>query len=103
MPEPRLRVDPEDRLPGSSTGGRGPTRLPRPSRRPQPRRRGFLRQVASLLVLLALWTIIIGGGTLTYFALSLPDTSQLTVAERRPSVTILAADGSLVASLGDLF
>ena len=38
--------------------------------------------------------LIIGGGALGYFALTLPDTSQLAVAERRPSVTILAEDGS---------
>src|SRR5204862_3434790 len=66
-------------------------------------RRGLLRQAASLVVLLALWGAIIGGGALAYFALTLPDTSHLGVAERRPSVTVLAADGSLLASLGDLF
>ncbi len=62
-----------------------------------------MRRLAALLCLLFLWGLIIGGGALAYFALTLPDTSQLTVAERRPSVTVLAADGSLVASLGDLF
>ena len=40
---------------------------------------------------------------LGYFALTLPDTSELTRAERRPSVTVLAADGSLLATFGDLF
>jgi penicillin-binding protein 1A len=52
---------------------------------------------------LALWGAIIGGGVLGYFALTLPDTKQLTVAERRPSVTVLANDGTTIASLGDLF
>jgi penicillin-binding protein 1A len=55
------------------------------------------------LVLTALWALILGGGVLGYFALTLPDTSQLSVAERRPSLTILAADGSTIASYGDLF
>ncbi len=54
-------------------------------------------------MLLGLWAVIIGGVVLAYFAFTLPDTSQLTVAERRPSVTILAEDGSVIASLGDLF
>jgi penicillin-binding protein 1A len=54
-------------------------------------------------VLLGLWAGIIGAGALTYFALTLPDTKQLTVAERRPSITILADDGSLLATFGDLF
>jgi len=72
-----------------------------------PRRRGIgsviLRQAIKTVVLLLLWTAIIGGGVLGYFALTLPDTSELTHAERRPSVTILAADGSLLATFGDLF
>src|SRR5712691_7197424 len=95
MPEPRLRVDPEDRL-------RPAERRPQ---RPMPRkpRRGLLRRAAALGLLLFLWGIIIGGGALAYFAFTLPDTSQLTVAERRPSITILAGDGSLLASFGDLF
>jgi penicillin-binding protein 1A len=50
-----------------------------------------------------LWTAIIGGGALGYFALTLPDTSELTKGERRPSATILAADGSLLTTFGDLF
>src|SRR5215831_10243702 len=93
MAEWRLRVDPEER----------------PRRPPQrvPRRRGIgsviLRQAIKTFVLLLLWTAIIGGGVLSYFALTLPDTSELTHAERRPSVTILAADGSLLATFGDLF
>jgi penicillin-binding protein 1A len=50
-----------------------------------------------------LWALILGGAALAYFALTLPDTNDLAVAERRPSVTLLAADGSLVATFGDLF
>jgi penicillin-binding protein 1A len=46
---------------------------------------------------------ILGGGTLGYFALTLPDTSQLGVSQRRPTITILAEDGSTLANLGDLF
>jgi len=59
--------------------------------------------VAKLGLLLFLWGAIIGAGALGYFAFTLPDTSQLTIAQRRPSVTILAEDGSVIASLGDLF
>src|SRR3954451_16797948 len=59
--------------------------------------------VIRLFVLLCLWGLIVGGSVLGYFALTLPDTSQLTVAERRPSVTVLARDDSLIGSFGDLF
>src|SRR5271166_459463 len=93
MAEPRLRVDPAERL--------------RPVSNATPRRRGagggILRGLARVAVLLLLWAAIIGGGVLGYFALTLPDTSDLTRAERRPSVTILAADGSLLTTFGDLF
>jgi penicillin-binding protein 1A len=52
----------------------------------------------------ALWSVLIVGGALAYFALTLPPTSQLTDSQRRPSVTILAADGTtLIATFGDLF
>src|SRR6516164_6063021 len=72
MAEPRLRVDPLERL--------------RPVPNGTPRRRGagggILRGLARVAVLLLLWAAIIGGGVLGYFALTLPDTSDLTRAER---------------------
>jgi penicillin-binding protein 1A len=92
MAELKLRIDPADRIRSSP-------------QRPQPRRsgRGILGGLARIAVLLLLWTALIGGCVLGYFALTLPDTSQLTRAERRPSATILAADGSLLTTFGDLF
>src|SRR2546423_6542233 len=67
------------------------------------RRRLLSRSLLRLVVLLVLWAAILGGGTLGYFALTLPDTSQLGAAQRRPAITILAEDGSTLANLGDLF
>src|SRR5580692_9654987 len=98
------RVDPSDRGAGS-----GPRRRKRPNsppaRRSAKRGRGgrFLGGIFKLGLLVFLWGLIVGGGTIAYFALTLPDTNQLTVAERRPSVTVLANDGSLIATFGDLF
>src|SRR5882762_5582445 len=93
MAELRLRVDPTDRL--------------RPLPHRQPRRHGIggkiLGGLARIAILLFLWTAIIGSVLLGYFALTLPETGELTRAERRPSVTILAADGSLLTTYGDLF
>lgn len=54
-------------------------------------------------MLVFLWGAILGAGTLGYFALTLPDTAHLGTAGRRPSVTIRAADGSVLATFGDLF
>src|ERR1700686_4540543 len=94
MAESRLRVDPTPRLPP-------PQRTPA-ARRPA-RGGGFLRRASKIGVLVLLWTAIVGGVVLGYFALTLPDTGDLTRAERRPSVTILAADGILLTTYGDLF
>jgi penicillin-binding protein 1A len=100
--DPSLRAERGERL--RPAAPRGQMRRP-PHRTPRgkPPGRNFLRRAAKLAVLLGLWAAIIGGAALGYFALTLPDTSQLTVAERRPSVTVLAEDGSLIGSFGDLF
>jgi penicillin-binding protein 1A len=50
-----------------------------------------------------LWVGIAGAGVVTYFILTLPSTDDLTTATRRPSVTLLGADGALVATFGDLY
>jgi penicillin-binding protein 1A len=94
MAEPKLRLDPADRI-----------RLPPNRRAPRQRRAGkrIPPGIVKMAVLLFLWTVIIGAVVLGYFALSLPETGELTHAERRPSVTILAADGSLLTTYGDLF
>jgi penicillin-binding protein 1A len=54
-------------------------------------------------VLAGLWATIALAGLFAYFAATLPDISDLAVAERRPSVTMLAADGSLLATFGEFF
>jgi penicillin-binding protein 1A len=83
-----------DRAPRDALRGPGSWR-PRP-----PKARGG---VARFILLAGLWCFIAGLAALGYFALTLPDTRDLTVAQRRPSMTLLAADGSLVATYGDLF
>ena len=85
---PNLHADPDERRPAKKKPA-----APR-------KRRGRWWQWGLLVVL---WTMILGGGVLTYFALTLPSTNDLAVAERRPSVTLLAADGTLLATFGDLF
>jgi penicillin-binding protein 1A len=59
----------------------------------------FLRFV----LLAGLWCFIAGLGVIGFFALTLPDTGELTAAQRKPSITLVASDGSLIATYGDLF
>jgi penicillin-binding protein 1A len=93
--ERKLRLDPADRI------------RPRPPNRqlPRGRRAGkrYFPKAAKLAVLIFLWAAILSSAVLGYFALNLPDTDELTRAVRRPGVTILAADGSLLTTYGDLF
>ncbi|HZT86743.1 MAG TPA: PBP1A family penicillin-binding protein [Stellaceae bacterium] len=106
MAEPRLVVRPDDRMNAGppprrrASGGGGPPQGPK---KPPQRRRRWLGRIVRFGLLLLLWGMILGGGAIGYFALTLPDTSNLGIGERRPSVTILADDGSLVATFGDLF
>ncbi len=75
----------------------------RGDRRPRGPRKPRRQNLGRLLAFAALWAFLGGAGVLAYFALTLPSTDQLTESQRRPSVTILADDGSLVATFGDLF
>jgi len=129
MPQPRrsdLRIDPEDRMPISGTdrpspnrgrqpddgdpppGGGRPRRGSGGSRKPaSPPRRSGRRRIGWLLfrwaMVAAVWGAVILAGIFAYFSLTLPDTRDLMTATRKPSVTLLAADGSLIATFGDLF
>lgn len=53
------------------------------------------------LVVLGLWAGIIGVFVLGWFAVDLPDIAQASKFERRPSITILASDGSQIARYGE--
>src|SRR5579863_2016278 len=75
----------------------------RPGAPRAPRRRPRTAGPLQWALLGILWVLIIGAGALAYFAFTLPDTSRLAAAGRRPSITILAADGLPIATYGDLF
>ncbi len=83
-------------------GGNGRQKLPGPpsGEPPRPRRGGGLLRFG---VLTCLWCFIAGLIVLGYFALTLPDTNELAAAQRKPSITLLAGDGTLLATYGDLF
>lgn len=86
----RLAAPPEDRPPAS------PPRAPR---------RGASAKTKALAwVLTALIWVILGGlAVVATYAYDLPDVNDLSSQTRRPSVTILAANGALIATYGDLY
>ncbi|WP_374449361.1 transglycosylase domain-containing protein [Stella sp.] len=71
--------------------------------RPRPRRRrswlGFALRWAFIL---GVWATVAVLGLVAWYAYDLPDTRNLAGVERRPSVTMLAADGTVLATFGDI-
>ncbi len=65
-------------------------------------RPGLLRRLVKLGIVVSLWLVLIGGAVIAWYAAELPRIVQSTAFERQPSVTIKAADGSVVARYGDL-
>jgi penicillin-binding protein 1A len=94
MAEPKLRLDSADRI-------RPPLARRAPRHRAARGRSG--KKILKLCILFGLWTAVLGAVVLGYFTLTLPDTRELTRAERRLSITILASDGTLLTTFGDLF
>ena len=86
--------------PSGDRTARAPRRAPRqPTQPPGAKRRG----ARHFLVRAALGCFIAGLGILGFFALTLPDTSDLTMAQRKPSITLIDDDGKPFATYGDLF
>ncbi|MDH5747980.1 MAG: PBP1A family penicillin-binding protein [Rhodospirillales bacterium] len=65
--------------------------------------KGRLSSILTKLAAAAVWAAIILGGILTWYAYDLPDVERAFTPERRPSITLLAADGSEMTTSGDVF
>lgn len=91
-----------------SKRSRAPTKAskPRAKTAPAPKPSSFAWRVTKWSLVLAIWGGIALGGVLVWFAWDLPSVDSLgpaTDKSRRPGVTIVAADGSLVGGYGDLY
>jgi penicillin-binding protein 1A len=93
-----LWIDPGDRLPHAGPSGEWRASAPNPGRQ-----RGWHWRLLRWTLLGMLWAVILAGGVIGYFALTLPPVADLLAGDRRPSVTLLGSDGSVVATFGDLF
>ena len=77
------------------TAGRGKKR--------RARRGSLLGWAVKWGLTLGIWAVLIAGGAVAWFAWDLPDISELQQDARRTSVVLGAADGSRLASYGDLY
>ena len=86
-------------------GGRGPARKPRKTRSKKPPRRRstgrpLLRGALRVLLLASFWGFLALAATILFFVSRLPDPVLLTLDDRPPNLTILAADGTVLAERG---
>ena len=66
------------------------------------KRRSLLGRLFVWSMVLAVWGAIALGGLMAYYAYDLPDVSRMAVLERQPAITILARDGTILGSSGEL-
>ena len=61
------------------------------------------RRALSYAAAALVWGAVAALFVLAYYAYDLPDVSKLDVVEREPAVTVLAADGSTLATYGEVY
>jgi penicillin-binding protein 1A len=52
---------------------------------------------------LSIWATVLLAGAVAWYAYDLPDVDKFLAASRRPTVTVLGADNSVLAAVGDLY
>ncbi|WP_343865659.1 PBP1A family penicillin-binding protein [Caenispirillum bisanense] len=89
---------------GGGNGGRGPRRNDgRRGSGPRRRRRSWGWALVRWTLTLGVWGIVAGLAVLAWFAYDLPRVDDVDVITRRPGVTVVAADGTQLASFGDVY
>ena len=85
---------------GAKAGADG--RTPRKPAPPARRQRRIWR-IAKWSAVFVLWLAVLGAGFVGYYGHDLPDTDHLTGPETPLAITVLAADGSEVATVGEMW
>ena len=73
---------------------------PKPPRRPAS---SPLRRFAYWAAVAVVWLAVACMGVVVWYAYDLPEVDRIAKFERRPSITLLAADGAELVSFGDLY
>ncbi len=104
-----MRQEPHFGPPHPAPAPPSPASLPPAPAPPEPprRRRSWTRRLAWFCLrwtlVGAIWAAVALGAVAGYYAYQLPPIDNLTDQSRRPGVTVLAADGTVLASYGDLY
>jgi penicillin-binding protein 1A len=92
----RLRLGP--------AGERVPTSRLGPERKhPRLPGRAWTRRIANWGLVAGIWAIIATAGVIGWYASDLPDVNAALAPSRRPAITIVAANGAEIATVGDFF
>ncbi|MFO0998020.1 MAG: penicillin-binding protein 1A [Alphaproteobacteria bacterium] len=94
-----LRKDRKDQ----PRSGRGAPSSGRPQKPVRVRRRSWPGRFVRFGLGLLFWGGIALAALVVYFAYDMPESSRLAAVDRRPSITILGADGRVLMSYGDLY
>lgn len=74
-----------------------------PKKQAKPKQPWTVKRVFMWLATLGVWACVIVAGILAYYAYDLPDVDNAMAVDRRPGLTLLSADGRVIASSGDLY
>jgi len=91
---------------GKRQGGSGSTSRragPASRRRGKPPARSWLRRLLVWSAVAVIWAVVAAAGVLGWYAYDLPRIGSVAELSRQPSVTLLAADGRVLASFGDVY
>lgn len=103
----KISIHPDDRIGSESHEPeivrRKKKKSPPPPRPPRQKKRFSLwLWILKWSFIFLIWMSFFGGGTILWYSYDLPDITKLQHTERRPSLTILAKDGTKLATYGDL-
>jgi penicillin-binding protein 1A len=84
-----------------TSAGRPPPRTNARARK-KPRRGRWLRPTLVWGGSAAIWTLVALGAVIAWYAYTLPEVGNIAQIARRPSVTLMGADGTLLASYGEV-
>ena len=86
--------------PNAKPGARPRSTSPR---KPRPRSKRWIWWLVGWSAALIIWGGIVVLGIVAWYAADLPDVQSAAALQRRPSVTVLSADGETIAGFGDLY
>ena len=72
-------------------------------RRARRRRRSVIGTLFFWVAIAAVWGVVFVAGLVAYYAQDLPDIGALSAPTRQPNITVLAADGSTLATIGNQY